>query len=60
MPTYIVEYSDTDGKRRTKEVTAAQEELIPFFLKKRDKRFKRVVNISTKQDLTNHPITHHA
>lgn len=40
---YVVEYRDTDQKTRTVEVDVLSEKMIPFALRKRDRRFSTVL-----------------
>jgi hypothetical protein len=40
---YVVEYRDTDQKTRTAEVDVLSEKMIPFALRKRDRRFSTVL-----------------
>jgi hypothetical protein len=40
---YVVEYRDTDQKTRTVEVVVLSEKMIPFALRKSDRRFSAVL-----------------
>jgi hypothetical protein len=46
--TYTVEYIDTDGKTRVTEVTTQDERLIPFHLRRRDRRFFKILKTTAK------------
>ncbi len=40
---YVVEYRDTDQKTRVIEIDVSHEKMIPFALRKRDRRFSTVL-----------------
>jgi hypothetical protein len=47
--TYVVEYRDTDQKTRVIEIDVSHEKMIPFALRKRDRRFATLIKVTPKE-----------